>query len=89
MANAKSQSQGAAGIAAPWARTSEEIFDRHDVIREDGLDKRRVRSLLKQYGPNRLREAEKKSIARMLLNQVKSVIVILLAAADILWCAFQ
>jgi Ca2+-transporting ATPase len=89
MANVKSQSQDAAGIAAPWAHSSEEILDRYDVIREKGLDKRRVRSLLKKYGPNRLREAEKKSIARMLLNQVKSLIVILLAVAAVLSCAFS
>ncbi len=89
MANEKSQSQDAAGIAAPWAHSSEEIFDRYGVIREEGLDKRRVRSLLKKYGPNRLREAKKKSIARILLNQVKSLIVILLAVAAILSCVFQ
>ncbi len=89
MANVRSQSQDAEGIAAPWARSSEEILDQYDVIREDGLDKRKIRLLLKKYGPNRLREAEKKSIARMLLNQVKSVIVILLAVAAILSCAFQ
>ncbi|KPK43156.1 MAG: ATPase [Phycisphaerae bacterium SG8_4] len=77
-----------AGIAAPWAHSSEVILDQCGVIREKGLDKRRVRSLLKQYGPNRLREAEKKSIAKMLLNQVKSLIVILLAVAAVLSCAF-
>jgi Ca2+-transporting ATPase len=47
-----------------------------------------MRALLRQYGPNRLAEAKKKSMATILLNQVKSLIVLLLAAAAILSCAF-
>ena len=89
MVNDKSWSKDKAGIATPWACKSEEILERYNVVREEGLDKRRIRSLLKKYGPNRLREAKKKSVAKILLNQVKSLIVILLAVAAILSCAFQ
>ncbi|MBC8468378.1 MAG: cation-translocating P-type ATPase [Planctomycetes bacterium] len=89
MINGKSGSQHTAGIAAPWACKSEEILEQYQVVREEGLDKRRIKSLLKKYGPNRLREAKKKSMAKILLNQVKSLIVILLAIAAILSCVFQ
>jgi Ca2+-transporting ATPase len=88
-ANEKSRSKDAASFATPWARDSKEILEQCNVAREKGLNKRQVRSLLKKYGPNRLREAKKKSMARILLNQVKSLIVILLAVAAILSCVFQ
>ena len=89
MVNDKSRSKDTVGIATPWACKSEEILERYNVVRKEGLDKRRIRSLLKKYGPNRLREAKKKNVAKILLNQVKSLIVILLAVAAILSCAFQ
>ncbi|MDT8302034.1 MAG: HAD-IC family P-type ATPase, partial [Sedimentisphaerales bacterium] len=89
MINSKSQSNNTSGIATPWASKSEEILEQYNVVREEGLDKRQIKSLLKKYGPNRLREAEKKSVAKILFNQVKSLIVILLAVAAILSCVFQ
>ena len=89
MVNSKSRSKNKAGIATPWSCESEEILKQYNVAREEGLDKRRIKFLLKKYGPNRLREAKKKSMAKILLNQVKSLIVILLAVAAILSCVFQ
>jgi Ca2+-transporting ATPase len=89
MADNESRLQGAAGIPTPWALDSKDVLKKYGVVRQDGLDKRRIRALLKKYGPNRLREAKKKSIAKILFNQVKSLIVILLAVAAILSCAFQ
>ena len=89
MVNEKSRSQRTAGMATPWACKSEEILEQYNVVREEGLNKRRIKFLLKKYGPNRLREAEKKSMAKILLNQVKSLIVILLAVAAILSCVFH
>ncbi len=89
MVNSKSRSKNKAGIATPWSCKSEEILEQYNVVREKGLDKRRIKSLLKKYGPNRLREAKKKGVAKILLNQVKSLIVILLAVAAILSCVFH
>ncbi|MHC4585838.1 MAG: cation-translocating P-type ATPase, partial [Planctomycetota bacterium] len=89
MVNSKSRSNDTTGIATPWACKSEEILEQYNVVREKGLEKRRVKFLLKKYGPNRLREAEKKSVAKILFNQVKSLIVILLAIAAILSCVFH
>ena len=89
MAEKETKSEGAADMPTPWACDSEDVLKQYAVVREKGLDKRRVKTLLKKYGPNRLREAEKKSVAKILFNQVKSLIVILLAIAAILSCAFQ
>ena len=82
-------SQATAAASEPWALNVEEILQQSRITRETGLNKRRVRALLKKYGPNRLRQAEKKSALQILLNQVKSLIVILLAIAAILSFAFQ
>lgn len=89
MANGKSRSQYTTGIATPWACNSDEILEQYQAVREKGLDKRQVRAFLKKYGPNRLREAREKSMASILLNQVKNLIVILLAIAAILSCVFE
>ncbi|WP_212747563.1 cation-translocating P-type ATPase [Fodinibius saliphilus] len=47
----------------------------------EGLDKNEVNKRLNQFGPNKLRESKKKSIWQILYNQVKSLIILLLAAA--------
>ncbi|MHC4301943.1 MAG: P-type ATPase, partial [Planctomycetota bacterium] len=89
MEDNKSRPKGAAGIATLWAREGDDVLKELGVVREEGLDRHKVRTLLRKYGPNRLREAKKKSIAKILLNQVKSLIVILLVVAAILSCVFQ
>jgi len=89
MVNDKSRSKDTTDIETPWACKSEDVLKRYDVVREEGLDKGQIKALLKKYGPNRLREAEKKSVAKILFNQVKSLIVILLAVAAILSFIFQ
>jgi len=82
-------SQARADTSEPWARDVEEILQQSRTKREAGLKKRQVRALLKKYGPNRLRKAEKKSVLQILINQVKSLIVILLAIAAALSLVFQ
>lgn len=52
-----------------------------DVDPTKGLSNSEVKSRLKRYGPNRLREAKEKSALVVVLNQFKSLIVLLLAAA--------
>ncbi len=89
MTNGKSQSPYTTDITKPWSYDSKEILEQFQVTREKGLDRRQFKSQLKKYGPNRLREVKKKSWAKILLNQVKSLIVILLAIAAILSCIFE
>ncbi|MCK4960567.1 MAG: HAD-IC family P-type ATPase, partial [Planctomycetes bacterium] len=69
--------------------TVEETVKRLQVIRQDGLDRRQVQRRLKQYGPNRLRETGKKSVLQLFINQLKSLIVALLAVAAVLSFVFD
>lgn len=76
-------------ISSPWAQDIQTVLQHFDVDRQNGLKERQVAHNVKQYGLNRLREAEKVSLGHLLLNQVKSIIVILLAVAAVLSFAFQ
>ncbi len=76
-------------ISNPWSLDAEAILQQSQVTRQEGLGKGQVIKRLKQYGPNRLRQAEKKNPWIILFNQVKSLIVILLAVAALLSFAFH
>ena len=82
-------SQSATVLSAPWAMTVEETIKQLQVFRQEGLDRREVQRRLKKYGPNRLRETEKKSIIQIFINQLKSLIVILLGVAAVLSFVFN
>ncbi|HEX9667279.1 MAG TPA: HAD-IC family P-type ATPase, partial [Thermodesulfobacteriota bacterium] len=59
-----------------------------DVEPTKGLSTSEVKTRLKRHGPNRLKEAKGKSAFIVLLNQFKSLIVLLLAAAALVSFAF-
>ncbi len=82
-------SQSTTVLSAPWAMTVEETIKQLQVFRQEGLDRREVQRRLKKYGPNRLRETEKKSIIQIFINQLKSLIVILLGVAAVLSFVFN
>jgi Ca2+-transporting ATPase len=73
----------------PWSYTWEEIIQKLNVSASDGLSKKEADHRLKEYGPNRLRESEKKSIWVILSNQFKSIIFALLAFAMLLSFIFK
>jgi Ca2+-transporting ATPase len=75
-------------VAAPWARPVDEVVDAFDVSVDEGLDSDEVRRRRERYGRNRLRTAEKRSAFDILVEQFKSVIIALLAAAAIVSFAF-
>jgi Ca2+-transporting ATPase len=74
---------------APWATPSEKILAELGVNPENGLRSDEVKKRRKRYGPNRLREAKKKSVWLILANQFKSLIILLLAGASLLSFAFS
>lgn len=82
-------SQSTTVLSAPWAMTVEETIKQLQVFRQEGLDRHEVQRRLKKYGPNRLRETEKKSIIQIFINQLKSLIVILLGVAAVLSFVFN
>src|SRR3990172_12368207 len=73
----------------PFTRPCEDILKDLNVSADNGLSTIEVKSRLKQYGPNRLRKAKRKSTWLILLNQFKSLIVLLLAVAALLSFAFK
>jgi len=62
-------------------------FKKDDIVREleldpdGGLDPGEAAKRLRKYGPNRLRQVEKVSVFRILLNQFKSLVIVLLLVA--------
>jgi len=80
---------GNAAVNKPWSWSVEDVLDRLSVSREKGLSENEVSERRKKFGKNALREARKKSIWQILLNQFKNLIIILLAVAAVLSFAFS
>jgi P-type Ca2+ transporter type 2C len=70
------------------ALPSEKVLDQLGVSVDAGLSGTEVRHRRKRHGPNRLREARRKSVWAVLVAQFRSVIVYLLAAAAALSFSF-
>jgi Ca2+-transporting ATPase len=78
-----------AGHIKPFTGPLDDILKDLNVSQDKGLSTEEAKRRLKQYGPNRLREAKKKSAWIILANQFKSLIVLLLGAAALLSFAFK
>lgn len=66
----------------------EKVLDSYEVKPEQGLNKQAVQSRREEFGPNRLREAKSKSAWEILIDQLKSLIVLLLVVAAALAFGF-
>lgn len=75
-----SESKGTT-LSAPWASPYETVLQQLQSDSKQGLDAAEVRRRRKKYGPNQLREHQTKSIWEILFDQVKSLIILLLAVA--------
>ena len=72
----------------PWSASAEQVLRDLNVSAETGLTASDVERLRREHGPNRLREAQPRSAAAILVAQLRSVIVLLLAVAAGLSFAF-
>lgn len=70
--------------ASPWSRSAEEILDELSVRPEDGLSSAEGDRRLLHYGLNQLSESKPRSIHSLLLDQFKSIVVILLVIVGVL-----
>jgi Ca2+-transporting ATPase len=68
-------------LTHPWADPPEAILRALDTSLEHGLSDHEARRRLRHYGPNRLRQIQRRSSWRILWDQFASLIVALLAAA--------
>jgi Ca2+-transporting ATPase len=73
----------------PWNKSVDEILARAEVDSGRGLDNHEVTKRHEQYGPNRLRESTSRPSWHILLDQLKSVVVILLLSASLAAALFE
>lgn len=65
----------------PWSKPVDKILADAGVDAARGLDKNAVTKRRRQHGPNRLRETASHPAWRILINQLESVVVLLLLSA--------
>ena len=70
-------------LSNPWSRSAQELADTLEVSVDDGLSETEVQERKQRFGPNQLREAERRSIWELIVEQFKSLVVALLAAAAV------
>ncbi|MFW6040719.1 MAG: cation-translocating P-type ATPase [Thermoplasmatota archaeon] len=70
-------------IKRPWAKEEDEVIGHYDVDPEKGLSDLEVTKRRHRFGPNKLREAKKTSLWKILFDQFKSLLVVLLAVATL------
>ena len=67
-----------------WAISGQQIIEALDSFIQSGLSDSEVKRRRQEYGPNRLRQAERRSAWAILLDQFKSLIVLLLTISAVL-----
>jgi len=75
-------------INQPYIREADDLVEKLETDRERGLSKEEAQRRLKKYGRNVLEEKEKVSLLHILLDQLNTPVVYLLAAAAALSFAF-
>ncbi|MGD9307406.1 MAG: cation-translocating P-type ATPase [Desulfobacterales bacterium] len=66
-----------------------QVLETMDVEPDRGLTDREVRLRFDKYGPNKLREAKRRSVWEMVLEQFKSMVIIVLVIAGTVAFTFQ
>jgi len=69
-------------IARPWTGSEEDVLQDLDVKPDQGLDPDKVSRRLEKFGENRLRSIESRSIWQILVDQLKSLMVVILLIAS-------
>lgn len=68
-------------VDAPWAAAAGEVLAGLDVAPDRGLTHREVSERRRHYGINRLKSVRRPTAWSVLLKQLKSIVIVLLAAA--------
>jgi Ca2+-transporting ATPase len=72
-----------------WALPWEKVLEEQEVSSEQGLSEQAVKSRRREFGPNRLRAAKRRSAVAIFVDQIKNPIVLLLAVAAVISFSFQ
>jgi P-type Ca2+ transporter type 2C len=75
-------------VAQPWTIPPEEVAEKLDVSPDQGLSQAEAQKRRKAIGPNRLRRTQTRSAWKILVDQFKSLIALLLAVAAMLASLF-
>lgn len=75
--------KSASPVPEAWAHPYEDVLGELNVSPERGLKPQEARTRRLQYGPNTLREAKRKSLLVILVDQFKSLMILLLGVAAI------
>ncbi len=75
-------------IKQAWGKKAEEVLKHLEVNAEHGLSASQVKDRLEHWGPNRLHAAKKRGVWEILIDQSKSILVIILFVAALLSFAF-
>jgi Ca2+-transporting ATPase len=68
----------------PWTRAAEDVAEAAGVSTKTGLSSAEVKKRRRRYGSNRLRARKRKSAWGILVDQIKNLIILLLAVATAL-----
>lgn len=71
-----------------WSQSEPQILRDLAVSSEDGLNDHEAALRQRRYGLNQLREVKPRSVFKIFINQVKSLVVLLLVAASIVSISF-
>ncbi len=88
MTETDGKTKTAESIESPWALEKEVILEKMAVDAEKGLDQASVSDQRKKYGKNSLQAEPEKSILDMVVDQFKSLIVLLLVVSAVLSFVF-
>lgn len=77
-----------AAVEGGWAHSRPDVVEALDVATDEGLDDAAVERRRREYGANELRQTERRSRWDILLEQFKSLVVLLLIAAAAVSFAF-
>jgi Ca2+-transporting ATPase len=72
---------GPVKIEKPWTVSVDEAFERLGVSPDQGLSQSEAQKRLQEFGPNRLRRAKTRSAWKILVDQFKSLLSLLLVVA--------
>lgn len=72
------------GLSNPWYTKSKEQAMEDLCTSEDGLCDQEAAKRLSTYGANELRQKQRKTFGKMLLEQITDVMVLILVAAAVL-----
>ena len=79
----KSKEKKKEQIQSPWNLSAEKVAEHFKLDPDQGLNKEEARKRLRSYGPNRLRQKQKVTAWQLLVNQFKSLVIILLGIASV------